>query len=291
MKFALVDGIKRAPKPKLKGICCNCGSPTQAKCGTRKVWHWAHVNLQHCDSWWENETEWHRLWKSYFPEQNQEVVHFDEITGEKHIADIRTDNGMIIEIQNSPMSEAEMLSRENFYEKMMWIINGERFKRKFIILGKLPDPQSQVAQLVSFHKPIYRPGYLKEIAEDSQYSGEREKLDRCVNFHLRCENLSYEARRDLGDTEPMMVKLPDFQDREKIFREISDDYVGHHLFFWKNPRTVWFQSTKPVFIDFGDEDLWRLMDYDIRGLKCVRKISKAALIEKNGGHYAATQIT
>ena len=29
------------------------------------------------------------------------------------------------------------------------------------------------------------------------------------------------------------------------------------------------------------------MDYDSRGLKCIRRISKAALIEKNGGCYVS----
>lgn len=148
MKFALVDGIKKEPAPKFKGVCCNCGSITQAKCGTRKVWHWAHVTLQHCDSWWESETEWHRLWKGYFPYQNQEVIHFDDATGEKHIADIKTDNGMVIEIQNSPMNELEMLSREHFYGKMMWIVNGKKFENNFTVLGRLPDPKSKIAQEV-----------------------------------------------------------------------------------------------------------------------------------------------
>ena len=115
MKFALVNGIKQEPSPQLKGVCCNCGTTTQAKCGTRKIWHWAHTTLQHCDSWWENETEWHRLWKGYFPSKNQEIIHFDDKTGEKHISDIKTNNGMVIEIQNSPMNELEMLSREHFY--------------------------------------------------------------------------------------------------------------------------------------------------------------------------------
>ena len=83
----------------------------------------------------------------------------------------------------------------------------------------------------------------------------------------------------------MMVRSPDLRDRDRVLKEIQSSYVGHHLFIWKNARTGWFQSTKPVFIDFGEDELWRLMDYDSRGLKCIRKISKKAFIEKNGGFY------
>ena len=272
MKFAFVNGIRQEPAPKSKGICCYCGSATQAKCGSRKVWHWAHITLQYCDSWWESETEWHRLWKSYFPHQNQEIVHFDDATGEKHIADIKTNNAMVIEIQNSPMSESEMLSRENFYGKMMWIVNGEKFKKNFTILGKLPDPKSEIAQQIRFWDVRKR-----HRGNQPKNAHERSILNR-VRFYLRSENPDYES----------MIKLPSSEDDHRVRKEIEVSYVGHHKFIWKNPRSVWFESTKPVFIDFGGDELWHLMDYDSTGLKCVKKVSKASLIEKNGGCYVSS---
>ena len=290
MKYALVNGVKQEPAPKLKGICCNCGAITQSKCGTRKVWHWAHITLQHCDSWWESETEWHRLWKGYFPYQNQEVIHFDDTTGEKHIADIKTDNGMVIEIQNSPMNEMEMFSREHFYGKLMWIINGEKFKNNFAILGKLPDPKSKLAQGIYFGGSTSNSLFGKQ--RKAKTNDERAKpLDDRVSFFLKSDNPDYEAQYEellkskngLG----VMVELPSLEDKDRILKEIQICYVGHHVFLWKNPRNVWFQSEKPVFIDFGGNELWRLMDYDSKGLKCIRRISKAALIEKNGGCYVS----
>jgi len=317
MKFALVDGIKKEPSPNLKGVCCNCGSITQAKCGTRKVWHWAHVTLQHCDPWWEGETEWHRLWKGYFPCQNQEVIHFDDETGEKHIADIKTDNGMVIEVQNSPMNELEMLSREHFYKEMMWIVNGEKFKNNFTILGKLPDPKSKIAQEVFFDRPT--PGYVENRRIRAKLSNKRDKLIADLGssylrsedpqyaewlkagdlgrFHLRSASRQYaeflksgssyeewlKSRDNSGIASIELIEVPSMEEEIRVSKEVQSHYVGHHFFIWKKPRSVWFQSTKPVFVDFGGSDLWRLMDYDFRGLKCVKKISKTALIEKNGG--------
>ena len=49
-----------------------------ARCGTKKVWHWAHKGRRHCDHWWENETEWHRDWKNLFLSDWQDVPARDE---------------------------------------------------------------------------------------------------------------------------------------------------------------------------------------------------------------------
>lgn len=104
-----------------------------AKCGNPKirVWHWAHKGRRHCDSWWENETEWHRTWKDQFPSDRQEIVHRDEQTGEKHIADVKTRFELVIEFQHSYIKPEERKARENFYQKMIWVADGSRLKRDF----------------------------------------------------------------------------------------------------------------------------------------------------------------
>jgi len=97
-----------------------------AKCGRVKVWHWAHKRIQHCDHWWETETEWHREWKNQFPKEWQEIIHTDSGTGEKHIADIKTSYDLVIEFQHSIIKDEERISREKFYEKMVWVVDGCR---------------------------------------------------------------------------------------------------------------------------------------------------------------------
>jgi hypothetical protein len=77
-------------------------------------WHWSHAGTRHCDPWWENETDWHRRWRSYFPEAEREIVHFDDV-GEKHVADVKTSRGMVIEFQHSAMPPDELRARETFY--------------------------------------------------------------------------------------------------------------------------------------------------------------------------------
>mgnify|MGYP000669292942 CR=1 FL=1 len=59
-----------------------------------------------CDSWKENETEWHREWKGIFPIDWQEVIinKNDQI----HRADIKTPNGLVVEFQNSSISSTDV---------------------------------------------------------------------------------------------------------------------------------------------------------------------------------------
>ena len=126
MRFAIVEGKKAEATPRAKGVCPNCTSELIAKCGRVKVWHWAHKGNPPCDPWFESETEWHRTWKSCFPIDWQEVSHTDSVTGEKHIADVKTPFGLVIEFQHSPITPEERDAREKFYKKMIWIVNGNR---------------------------------------------------------------------------------------------------------------------------------------------------------------------
>jgi len=127
MKFALVNEKRQEPQPDLLGKCPGCGSPMVAKCGEVRVWHWAHRGRRHCDPWWENETDWHRDWKGQFPIDWQEVVHHAE-DRERHIADVKTSDDWVIEFQHSYINPEERRSREDFYPKLVWVVDGLRRK-------------------------------------------------------------------------------------------------------------------------------------------------------------------
>lgn len=128
MKFADITGQRCEAQPGLTGACPSCGAAVIAKCGAQRVWHWAHRGVRTCDQWWESETEWHRSWKNEFPGAWQEIVHFAP-DGEKHIADVKTESGMIIEFQHSFLQAQERMARETFYRKMVWVVDARRRKR------------------------------------------------------------------------------------------------------------------------------------------------------------------
>ncbi len=127
MKYALIDGNRREPTPGSIGQCPGCNQEVIAKCGSLRLWHWAHKGRRSCDPWWEPETEWHRAWKNLFPQDWQEVpIRADD--GELHIADVRTPDGLVLEFQHSAIKPEERLSRERFYGRMLWIVDGTRLK-------------------------------------------------------------------------------------------------------------------------------------------------------------------
>lgn len=127
-KFALVEGERREAQRGLSGKCPLCDDAMIAKCGEVRVWHWAHRGIRTCDTWWEPETEWHRAWKNQFPKDWQERIHWSE-SGEKHIADVKTERGIVLEFQHSNLHRDERESREMFYQKMVWVVDGLRLKR------------------------------------------------------------------------------------------------------------------------------------------------------------------
>ena len=235
MQYALIEGSRALPAPRAKAECPACSAPVIAKCGTRVVWHWAHAAGRHCDPWWENETDWHRTWKSQVPEAWREVVMFDDRSGEKHIADIRTDTGFVIELQHSAMTPEELRSREQFYERMIWIVDARPFAASFVVLNDpLPHPDSKLHSDVVF---------FPELASAFWRLSERDRTSALVQMHHARE----------------------------IAEEIQADYRGHHFFKWTRPRQVWLEATAPVFLDFGEQELLQLHRFGQFKQLCVQR--------------------
>lgn len=126
-KKVSAEEYKKSENLDLRCPCCN--SQVVAKQGEINVWHFAHKVKNKCSEWFKPMTEWHLNWQKQFPEKNREVIHKCEKTGEKHIADVKTDNGIVIEFQHSSISSKEIKSREEFYgKKMIWVLDGSSFK-------------------------------------------------------------------------------------------------------------------------------------------------------------------
>lgn len=141
MKYGLI-GNKRVKATKgAKAFCPICGSELVANCGRLKVHHWAHKAVRNCDSWSENETEWHRNWKNNFPEEWQEVYHKAE-DGQIHIADVKTEQEWVVEFQHSPISNMEQQERSEFYPKLIWIVDGTRRNRDLVQFNKILSKHS-----------------------------------------------------------------------------------------------------------------------------------------------------
>ena len=257
MQYALIDNIRREAHKGAKAICPICEADMVAKCGPRIIHHWAHRYIQKCDPWWENETEWHRDWKNLFPEECREISHLST-EGEVHRADVKTAKGIVVEFQNSPMSDQERSSREKFYKNLVWVINGEKFKNNFDVYHCLPDPSSEIAKdLVWFKSYRSKCGTINGL------------------FWKRSEN------PDIQEGHGDMVWIHGINE---IKEEVGKTYLGHHQYDWVRPQ-------KTVYIDFGDEYLIRLEMYQQQeSLSCIRLISKKKFIYDVNNQTSARNI-
>jgi hypothetical protein len=242
-----------------------------AKCGPRVIHHWAHAARKNCDPWWENETEWHREWKSRFPEECREVSRTAP-DGEIHRADIKTPTGIVIEVQHSAMTDEERESREAFYRNLVWIVDGRGFGNRFAILGMLPDPESEICRKLVWWpaRPPPRPNLLGPPSE---------RIARFIRVSDIVEAHPGFTKASLRDTGVIPGGIVTWSsEHHKLEDEIKAHCIGHHLFYWTRPRQTWLEAQCPVYFDFGEEALWRLETYDETGVQCVRPIAKRKLV-------------
>lgn len=257
MQYAIVDRTRSEAIAGARGLCPTCGAAMIAKCGPRILHHWAHAGRRDCDPWWENETEWHRAWKSLFPPECREISHV-AADGEIHRADIKTPTGIAIEIQHSAMTDAERQSREAFYGNLVWVIDGRGFRDNFDIYHLLPNPASEVAQDLVWVKA----------------SRPMQGAARGIFFRLS------EGRSDFPGEEITKATLRGgfYHLIHEIEAEVHRTYRGHHQYDWVRPRRTWLDAACPVYIDFGDDRLVRLETYDESGLRCIRLVPKRKFV-------------
>lgn len=284
MQYALIDNLRRTAEPKLKAICEHCGNPVQAKCGSKVVWHWAHVSTENCDPWYEPETQWHKDWKNKFGIKQSEISIIKE--GKKHIADVLTKDQLVIEFQNSPISSETITERELFYEKMIWIINGNSFKDSFRIWNKEYQMNWQL-------KPEIIPDFynwnLKKRRRSLIVRGIqiKQKEIRTILINQKFIHTAFEDIYcyDLSEGESAFAVEARVQAGIlKLYRERSSGQHKKRINYeWQRPRKSWRDAQAPVFIDFGEDHLiWIKSNMGYKEGEGL-KIYKKEFLEKYAG--------
>lgn len=204
MLKAIDENNKRISPEKGKlGFCQLCRQRVRAYCGEINIHHWRHIEIQNCDSWNDGETEWHREWKNEFPDDWQEVI--IEKDFEKHIADIKTPNNLVLELQNSSISSTTIKIREKFYGKMIWLINANEFKENFRINSQV---KTQLRYLEESHRSLmyYEP-------EDSLELKKANEEHKDIEYELR--NLGYKVSNLNGKIREVKELLEEFKETIK----------------------------------------------------------------------------
>ncbi len=206
MRFALDSNNKRieVSTSREKASCPDCNEIVIGKKGRIKQKHWSHKS-KNCDSWYEPMSDWHLNWQNIFPEQNREVSMRDEETGIMHRADVRLNNGLVIEFQNSALKIDEVEQRERFYGKknMIWVCNGTnllsksnieyQFNRKefrilFLIASYLQEnPQYDMDdfQHAIFEHEYFNALFFREDVKFKTKGGYKFKLEFNSNNRIR----------------------------------------------------------------------------------------------------------
>ena len=96
--------------------------PLVAKKGKKVIHHFAHKYTGDRDSWGEIKmTPWHWSYQEICKPENIEIR--IERDGVLHIADIRNNDGLVIELQHSPIDDEVIKAREEFYGDMIWLFD------------------------------------------------------------------------------------------------------------------------------------------------------------------------
>ncbi|UKE57726.1 competence protein CoiA [Xanthomonas translucens] len=266
VRLALVDGVRSLPSAGAKGECPTCGSAMIAKCGPKVIHHWAHKGRLECDPWWEGMTQWHLDWQANWPLECREINH-KAPDGEIHRCDVKTQSGIYVEIQHSAMTDAERQSREDFYQNMVWIIDGTKFAKKFTIHHILPDPSLEWAKNLDWY-PVEHPSH------------------RGTSRGMYVKRALVGEDRETHDYSKMGL-IFFLSKNQKMFEEA---YIGHHQYSWLRPHSTWLAATRPVYIDFGDDFVCRLERYPIGKIPCVRLLSKTEFIAELSSREFATDV-
>ena len=202
-----------------------------------------------------------------FPESYREISHVAP-DGEIHRADIKTPNGIVIEVQHSSMSDAERISREAFYQNMVWIVDGAPFLQNLDLYHLLPHPKSELAQDLVWEKAT------------------RPHRGATAGLFFRWS----EYREDHPNAAKHEVKSGYIHGLHRIDDQVNREFRGHRQYDWVRPRKTWLDAKCPVYIDLGNGGLARFETYDASGLECVYIVNKKKFVQEAMGATDARDI-
>ncbi len=130
MIYALVDGAPQRPTATGQRARCGCcgGAEMISVCGSQVEWHWRHAVGADCDSWAAGkESPWHHDWKMRIgegdPARIERVIVRDGVTHRADAVIPHPDGDIVVEVQHSWLSQADLTAREVFYGRMVWLMD------------------------------------------------------------------------------------------------------------------------------------------------------------------------
>ena len=141
MQFAKLNGKRIRAKNANSGDIGECswsGKPVKAKVGELRQ-YWSYIGEPPIlPEDFENETQWHFNWKSLVNDDNCEIFYGEN---NEHRADIVGNNGVIIEVQLSPIDIRVVRERIEFYkqfscDRIIWVVDATKYFKKTFDIEK-----------------------------------------------------------------------------------------------------------------------------------------------------------
>ena len=87
--------------------------------------HNGRISSKCTETWSSDMSEWHKEWQNRFPSETIEIIM--EYSGEKHRADVKTPEQVVVEFQHSNLSLEEFRARNRFYHdcdcRVIWVFD------------------------------------------------------------------------------------------------------------------------------------------------------------------------
>jgi len=160
------EGYRVRPDKELrKALCQCCNDVVIAKTGMIKTWHWAH-SANSC-AYSKGKGEWHYKWQNMLDVSEVEVR---DPLWPNNIADIcirdprLPDGYLVVELQQSSISDEDVESRTTAYRNILWIAN---------TTDKSSLPRWAYSEIVS-----YRVVECKDVGEfnELEYAGQHYRV-------------------------------------------------------------------------------------------------------------------
>lgn len=141
-----------------KGYCPGCGADLIPKCGEVNIHHWAHKGVR-CKFEQEPESLWHLDWKLEFWDDAIEID-FGSHRADVYLPEL----DLVIEFQKSNLTISEAIKRENFYRRVLWVFDINRFWHQWVYEKYSPHglerPSILSPKLARFLDPLMGAVYI-----------------------------------------------------------------------------------------------------------------------------------
>jgi len=224
MRYANIENNKiEASKDIKEATCPCCGDYVTAKCGDIRAWHFSHKSKSDCI--YKPMTDWHYDWQNNFNKDFLEIIQIDDKTGEKHIADVKNSNGVVIEFQHSPISISEIESRESFYENMIWVLDGSYYEAKPMNENQIFNidiSKNEILQIYNVFSDWFSSKNIKSLDDFLKLIGLSKKCSGkdLIKSSKRIDNFKKPVFIDNGSDELIFLLGTDFL----ITRFLSGDF-------------------------------------------------------------------